>query len=102
MSRSYRKPYACVYGVGHSSRRDKQVASRSVRRTTDKVIKKAIKEGSLDELEAPLRYQCAHNNVWGWNRDGNATYQARPECNCVAGDRWPYCGLTWWLGLQRK
>jgi hypothetical protein len=52
MSRSRKRPYAAICGNG-SARYDKKLAGRGVRRKQNHW----------------LRNQ-AHNNTWGWSRDG--------------------------------
>lgn len=71
MSKSYRKPYSSWCGV-RSSAYDKMLAARGVRRAQDQVLRDSIAhDADWDEVLMPLPYECSHNDVWVWNRDGN-------------------------------
>lgn len=69
MSRSYRKPFAYM---GGSDPKDKLAANRSFRRMINYSLKMCQ---DFEEYLPPHRYEASHNDVWGWNRDGNARYQ---------------------------
>lgn len=74
MSRSYKKhPFQAICG-NSSARWDKQQAHKGERRATKQAVRKAVLEGSLDDFLVPHRLECHHNDVWGWNRDGNQNY----------------------------
>jgi len=67
MSRSYRKPYATWTAGGCSARVDKTIAKRGVRRRQKQALWDAT---DWDEFLMPHRYECRHNNVYSWRRDG--------------------------------
>ncbi|HZS43356.1 MAG TPA: hypothetical protein VFA52_04080 [Candidatus Paceibacterota bacterium] len=77
MSRSYRKPYASFVCGSNSARWDKTQAARAVRRTQNQAIKKVLSSGDWDEFLIPDRYECSHNDVWDWSRDGKQVYMAK-------------------------
>jgi hypothetical protein len=66
MSRSYRRPYAAITGV-QSASRDKQQASRRVRRRINQWLHIQYAKGDEFEL-VPHRLECQHNDVWCWDR----------------------------------
>ena len=66
MSRSYRKPYSSVTGA-KSAHYDKMFASRGVRRKQNQVLRQTK---DWDEFLIPHRFECDHNDVWSWGRDG--------------------------------
>ena len=69
MSRSYRKPYCVPCGDTGSAKKDKRIAARAMRRKQNHVLRVWMTREDED-LIIPPRYECAHNDVWGWNRDG--------------------------------
>jgi hypothetical protein len=71
MSRSYRKPYSSMCGGG-SAKQDKMIAARGVRRVQNRSIRECR---DWDEYVVPHRYECPHNNVWCWGRDGKQRLQ---------------------------
>lgn len=71
MSRSRRKPYEYICG-GTPVKPDRQVAARAVRRRHKQEIKNA---DDFEDLVLSHRYECAHNDRWGWSCDGGATLQ---------------------------
>ena len=73
MSRSYRRPYAAITGV-QSASRDKQQASRSVRRRINQWLHIQYAKGEEFDL-VPHRLECQHNDVWCWDRDGKQRLQ---------------------------
>jgi hypothetical protein len=74
MSRSYRKPYYHV--CGYSAHDDKRIANKAVRRKHKEVIRKTI---DFEDLVIPNRYECTHNDIWSWTRDGKAHYVSRND-----------------------
>ena len=70
MSRSRKKHPCWTMCQSHSksSKQDKQLARRAVRRRVRSEIKKAV--DFEDNFLLPHRYECAHNEVWSWCRDG--------------------------------
>ena len=66
MSRSYRKPFACITG-SPSAKKDKTIAHRCARRKQNRVAKAMAFN---EDLIMPSYRECAHNDVWGWDRDG--------------------------------
>lgn len=117
MSKSYRKPYGTFCSFKNSARKDKQTANRGVRRKQDSWLR------GLEDFDAelvPHRYECCHNDVWGWNRDGNQ-YLMKPsirewndhlkylsgEFDSEFNRRWAekYDSVwppAWYVDLQRK
>lgn len=73
MSRSHRRPFMSVCGKG-SAKKDKRIAARAYRR----LINYWIRNSSLseDDYLVPQRRDAAHNNPWGWNRDGKQRWQS--------------------------
>jgi hypothetical protein len=71
MARSFRKPYAAVTSA-RSARTDKQMAARGVRRKQNRHLKLHWEE---DDFLLPHRFECHHNDVWGWDRDGHQVLQ---------------------------
>lgn len=67
MSRSYRRPYEAVTG-NRSAKEDKQLAARGMRRKQNEWLRNhpEFEENAL----VPHRLECAHNDVYGWGRDG--------------------------------
>jgi hypothetical protein len=84
MSRSYRKPYATCTGK-RSASYDKTVAARCVRRANKSAIRTA---SDWEEFTPVDRYECAHNDVWGWDRDGKASLEFSPRRNDTWASRW--------------
>lgn len=77
MSKSYRKPYSAITGA-HSAHDDKTVAARMVRRAQNNALRTAIaNQVDWDEFLLPEVYECSHNDVWGWSRDGKQRLQTR-------------------------
>jgi hypothetical protein len=78
-------PYAAITGV-QSASRDKQQASRSVRRRINQWLHIQCAKGGEFEL-VPHRLECQHNDVWCWDRDGKQRLQlpnARDwSCHCL-------------------
>lgn len=74
MSRSYKRPYAPVT-LAASAREDKRTASRSVRRAQNRWVR-SPKEQDWDAKPIPHFRECPHNEVWGWRREGNQTFQS--------------------------
>lgn len=70
MSRSYRKPYSTVVGVV-SEKEDKRRANRNVRKAQNNYLKI---NWEIDEFLIPHKYECRHNDVWGWAGDGPKRY----------------------------
>ena len=70
MSRSYRRPFAAITGLG-SARSDKQLAHRGVRRKQNLVLKTCQ---DPDTLLLPHFLECAWNNTYAWGRDGGQCY----------------------------
>lgn len=85
MSRSYRKPYASVCG-NRSAHEDKTLAARGYRRKEKEALRKAT---DWEEYIHPVRLEAAHNDPWGWSRDGKQTLQFSPDANY-------YFHLSWW------
>jgi hypothetical protein len=79
MSKSYRRPYLAICGSS-SAKKDKQTAARGVRRKQNAWLRDNWHEEEMGTV--PHRYECHHNNVWDWCRDGKQRY-------CVPGpDDW--------------
>jgi hypothetical protein len=77
MSRSYRKPYS-VHTVCQSSKKDKTIANKAVRRTCRKAFWVALKEaGDFEDFTLPHPYECTHNDIWGWDQDGRQYYVSK-------------------------
>src|ERR1700752_398427 len=77
MGKSYRKPYAPITGAD-SAHDDKIIAARAVRRAQNAALRNAIALGmDWDEFFIPDIYECAHNEVWNWRRDGNQSLVRR-------------------------
>lgn len=71
MGKSYRRPYSSA--VGHpSAKKDKQIANRALRRTQNNYTKQFYED---DGFLIPHKYECSHNEVYGWSRDGKVKYQ---------------------------
>lgn len=96
MSRSYRKPYAAMTGAGSASI-DKRYAARGVRRKQNAWL---CNHWEDEDFLLPHRYECHHNDVWSWHRDGKQHLQV-PD----ARDWSRYCAMvnglhpyeeTWW------
>ena len=116
MSRSYRRPYSAPCGNG-SAKQDKMLASRGVRRAQNRAVREAI---DWEEFELPHRFECNHNDVWSWGRDGKQRLQTLSHndfnpCYCTTSSsywtkenifKWNAEHLEWklkWLReLQRK
>ena len=71
MGKSYRLPY-CTFVGCRSSKWDKRFANRAVRRRQNEFVKACP---DWDEVPFPHRYECAHNDVWDWCRDGKQQLQ---------------------------
>lgn len=70
MARSRRLPYTAVTGTG-SAKQDKQLANRGVRRRQNQYTRDVlIGNQDWDADPIPVRYECAHNDTYSWNRDG--------------------------------
>jgi hypothetical protein len=67
MSRSYRKPFTTHTVCNRSAQWDKRTASRAVRRANRLALKTCI---DFEDFSAMHRYECNHNDVWSWQRDG--------------------------------
>jgi len=79
MSKSYRKPYSAVTGR-NSAHDDKTVAARMVRRAQNHALRTAVMNSvDWDEFLLPEVYECSHNDVWGWSRDGNQSFRTRSQ-----------------------
>lgn len=85
MSRSYKRPYAAICGGG-SARSDKQAANRGVRRKQNAWLRTQWHEDEMGLI--PHRYECHHNDVWSWCRDGNQRL-----CIPKASDWSEYCRI---------
>lgn len=72
MSRSYRKPYLAVCGVG-SCKDDKRLAHRGVRRAQNAWVHQALKDPEID-IPIPHFRECHWNNVYNWKRDGKVRW----------------------------
>ena len=70
MSRS-RKKHPCWAICGYSAHNDKRLANKGVRRKT----KQAISKYNNDNFLLPHKYECSHNEVWTWTRDGKQRWQ---------------------------
>lgn len=70
MSKSYRKPWGTACSIKSSAHDDKTIAARSVRRAQEQSLREAVHDDDWDGWLLPNRYECTHNNVWGWGRDG--------------------------------
>ncbi len=68
MSRSYRRPYAACNGVS-SSKEDKVLAHRGVRRVHNHLVRLMLRDPGLDILLPHFR-SCPWNNTYSWSRDG--------------------------------
>lgn len=123
MSRSFRRPYSSCTGSCTSAKEDKQRANRSIRHRIHTWIAKELKKEEGFDL-IPHRFECASNDVYGWNRDGHQIYQglsARDWSKYLravtgegygismwpAGNRWyqKHCKLwppLWYQRLLRK
>lgn len=71
MGQSYRKPFASVCGTV-SAHSDKKMAARSVRRTHKTYIRTHWED---EDFLLPHRLECAHNETYGWVRDGGQYLQ---------------------------
>lgn len=79
MSKSYRMPYSAIMGRS-SAHDDKTVAARMVRRAQNHALRTAAANNvDWDEFLLPEVYECSHNDVWGWGRDGNQSLQMRSQ-----------------------
>jgi hypothetical protein len=58
---------------GDSAKYDKQLASRGMRRRQNQALRTA---DDFEEFVIPHRYECSHNHVWCWGRDGRQVWQA--------------------------
>lgn len=88
MSRSYRKPYATWTSQG-SAASDKRAARRAWRRAQNSAVRNIDFENA-DEFVNPVRYEAAHNDVWGWRRDGKQRLHFEPTFNDQL--HWFHCG----------
>lgn len=115
MSRSFKKrPFIAICGNTGSAKKDKVVAHRAERRTVNREIHRA-RNTNYEDFISPLRRECAHNDVWGWGRDGNQTYQGlnahhwfdlhqevfreTERSRYMSDDTWP---PQWYLQMMRK
>lgn len=78
MSKSYRRPYSSCAGKNVSSKRDKQIASRSVRRAFKQSLITCL---DFEDYTPPHYLECAHNDPYGWSRDCSRykTYHYFPD-----------------------
>lgn len=74
MGKSYRRPYG-TFGSCASAKKDKVMAHRCLRRLQERSLRAAQ---DFEEYIIPLRYEAAHNDVWGWARDGKQHFQDHP------------------------
>src|SRR5689334_20390150 len=77
MGKSYRRPYSAICGnsLAHD---DKTRAARSVRRNQNQTLRDAISQNQdWDGFLLPDIYECQHNEVYGWCRDGNQYLQTQ-------------------------
>jgi len=82
MARSFKKsPFMSICG-DVSAKKDKQLAHRGERRAIQQALYRS--RNDYDNFLLPHRLECAHNEVWGWNRDGKQSY-----CAPTASD-WRY------------
>lgn len=101
MSRSYRKPYSAICGGGSASW-DKFFAHRGERNAHKLAIKMCL---DWDEFLIPHKYECSHNEVYGWARDGNQSYQMMGRIALTdygLGDTWLFDHMTEWLKKVRR
>lgn len=71
MSKSYRKPWGTWTSVRSSAHGDKTTAARLFRRAQNQALRHAVaNDADWDGWLLPERYECSHNDVWGWGRDG--------------------------------
>lgn len=68
MSESYRHPYSAVTGTS-SARLDKRFANRGVRRKQNVWLRTQWFEEEMGIV--PHRFECSHNEVYSWGRDGH-------------------------------
>lgn len=118
MSHSVRQPYASWCGHNHSAAKDKHMAGRAVRRKQNAAIRQAWVEDAFENFLLPDRYECGHNEVWTWVRDGTNRLQ-RPESrryrhelgialqlerDDLLDEAWRDALdlYRWWLDLHRK
>ena len=94
MSRSYRKPYSSVTGV-LSAHQDKALAARAMRRRQNEWLRKTT---DYEQAMIPHRYECTHNNVCGWVRDGRKRL-CSPHSKHGNSESFY---LRYWIRLQRK
>lgn len=104
MSRSYRRPYSAPCGNA-SAHYDKTLAARGVRRAQNRALREAV---DWEEFELPHRFECNHNDVWGWGRDGKQTLQRPPERDrhwrwtFMTADEWYQKQVNYYERLFRK
>jgi hypothetical protein len=104
MSRSYRRPYSAPCGNA-SAHQDKMLASRGVRRAQNRAVREAQ---DWEEFELPHRFECNHNDVWGWGRDGKQTLQRPPVLQpwwnfaFMTAEEWYQDDLKRYQRLMRK
>lgn len=81
MSRSFKhQPFMAICG-GNSAKQDKQFAHRGERRAHHAAIHKEMLEGDFENFLIPDRLECAANEVYSWNRDGNQMYWSPRDYN---------------------
>lgn len=90
MSRSIRRPYSAPCGNA-SAHQDKIYAARGVRRAQNRAVREAQDWG---EFELPHRFECSHNDVCDWRRDGKQRL-------CSPPDRSWYSNY-WWRSPERQ
>lgn len=89
MGKSYRKqPFMAICGNG-SAKQDKIAAHRAMRRKQNEYLRN---EQNYDQFLIPDIYECAHNDVWGWGRDGNQMYWSPSK----------HGRKTWFVKMMRK
>ena len=70
MSRSYKRPFMSITGAG--ARFDKQMAARGMRRKQNMWLHCHWTDEDLGLI--PHRFECCHNEVYDWDRDGKQPY----------------------------
>lgn len=112
MGKSYRKPYGTYCSIKSSARHDKQLAARGLRRRQNAWLHEHWDD---EDGLIPHRYECAHNEVYDWTRDGtqflfqltgrdwNRHLEAVTGTGLWGGDRnymvWP---PVWYQDIVRK
>lgn len=75
MGKSYRRPYACIFGSNDSAKEDKKLAARGARRLQNRSLKTCE---DYEDFLIPHRREASHNDVWTWSRDGRKRLQKPP------------------------